>query len=91
MNPHLGADGTSIVYIAKIDGIWSLYRNTSKLVRNIGYDPKTIDYDYAFYDTTNPRTYLIIERDPLSKKYRYRKNGELLPFLWDDVSTKVDF
>jgi hypothetical protein len=92
MNPVLWADWGSIIFAGKKDGIWNIYRNTDIIVANTGYSPKwTIDYDYAFFDTTNPRTYLFIERNGESGGYTYRKNGKLLPWVWKDVSTEVTF
>ena len=91
MNPVLWADGGSIVFAGKKDGIWSIYRNGDILVRDTGYNAKNIDYDYVYFDVTNPRTYLFIERDPSTGLYSYRKNGILLPWKWKDVSTDVSF
>ncbi len=91
MNPILWADGGSVIFAWKKDGIWSIYRNTDAVIKNTGYTAEKIEYDYAFFDTTNPRTYLFIERDPLSWLYRYRKNGILLPGIWKDISTDVHF
>lgn len=91
MNPTLWADGGSVIFAWKKDGIWGIYRNTDELVKNTGYTTQKIEYDYVFFDTTNPRTYLFIERDPTTWLYSYRKNGVLLPWRWKDVSTEVQF
>jgi hypothetical protein len=60
-------------------------------VNNTGYNAKNIDYDYAFFDPTNPRTFLFIEKDEKTGLYSYRKNGALLPGTWKDVSTNISF
>ena len=91
MNPVLWADGGSIIFAGKKDGIWNIYRNSDIIVRDTGYTAKNIDYDYVYFDTTNPRTYLFIERDPTTRLYSYRKNGTLLPWTWKDISTDVYF
>jgi hypothetical protein len=91
MNPRLWADGSSIIFAWRKDGIWNIYRNTDSLTRDTGYSPLSVEYDYAFYDLTNPRTYLFITYDINTKKYSYRKNGKEIPGLWDDVSTDVHF
>lgn len=91
MNPRLWADGSSVIFAWRKDGIWNIYRNTDTLTRDTWYTPLTVEYDYAFYDLTNPRTYLFITYDKNTKKYSYRKNGKEIPGLWDDVSTEVHF
>jgi hypothetical protein len=79
MNPILGADGTSIIFAGKKDGVWSIYRNTDTIVKNTGYTGTDIAYDYAYYDATNPRAYLFIIYDPTTQTYTYLKNGKILP------------
>jgi hypothetical protein len=60
-------------------------------VKNTGYNPKDNSYDYAYFDPTRPQTYLFIEKDEVTDGYKYRKNGKLLPTVWEDVSTEVHF
>lgn len=91
MNPTLGADGSSLLYLGKKDWVWSIYRNIDRIISLPDYNPKNIDRDYSFFDITNPRTSLIIEYMPEKNAYRYRKNGKILPWEWTDVSTKVFF
>ena len=91
MNPRIWADGSSIIFAWRKDGIWNIYRNTDTLARDTGYNPTSVIYDYAFFDLTNPRTYLLISYDEKTKKYSYRKNGKALPWTWDDISTEVIF
>jgi hypothetical protein len=91
MNPRIWADGSSIIFAWRKDGIWNIYRNTDTLARDTGYNPTSVIFDYAFFDLTNPRTYLLISYDEKTKKYSYRKNGKALPWTWDDVSTEVIF
>ncbi|GAB0174783.1 MAG: hypothetical protein HHAS10_06620 [Candidatus Altimarinota bacterium] len=91
MNPRIGADGSSIIFAGKKDSVWNIYRNTDALARDTGYHPTSVSYDYAFYDLTNPRTYIIISYDKNTKKYSYRKNGKQIPGFWDDVSLEVFF
>lgn len=85
MNPILWADGTSIIYAGKKNGIWNIYRNSEVLIENVGYDNTNIRNDYVFFDTTNPRTYLFIRKDPDTQKYQGIKNGKILPESWDDI------
>lgn len=80
-----------MIFAGKKDGIWKIYRNTDEIIKNTGYTAEKIDYDYAFFDTTNPRSYLFIERDKNTGLYQYRKNGNILPGTWKDVSTEVQF
>ena len=91
MNPRFWADGGSILFAWKKDGVWSIYRNIDILIKNTGYTASSIEYDYVFFDVTNPRTYLFIEKDSATGFYRYRKNGNILPWVWKDVSTEVEF
>ena len=91
MNPTLWADGGSVIFAGKKDGLWKIYRNTDEIIKNTGYTAENIEYDYAFFDTTNPRSYLFIERDTSTGFYRYRKNGILLPGIWKDISIEVQF
>lgn len=91
MNPRLWADGSSIIFAWKKDSVWNIYRNTDTLTRDSGYHPVSVNYDYAFYDLTNPRTYVFITYDKNTKKYNYRKNGRQIPWFWDDVSLEVFF
>lgn len=91
MNPRIWADGSSILFAGRKDGVWNIYRNTDSIARDMWYQPSSIVYDYAFYDLTNPRTYLFISFDPVTQKYSYRKNGKSIPWTWDDVSTEVAF
>ena len=68
-----------------------MYRNGDIIVKNINYNPKSNKYDYSYYDPTNPRTYLIIEKNPETGTYSYKKNGVALPGTWIDISTEVEF
>lgn len=79
MNPIVGADGGSIIFAGKKDGIWSIYRNTDTVIKNTNYTQEDISYDYAHYDATNPRTYLFIIYDKNTRTYTYLKNGTILP------------
>lgn len=79
MNPRLSADGSSILYAGLSSGKWGIYRNTDIIVRETHYDNTDISHDYAFFDTTNPRTYLFVKRDLTTKKYILIKNGKRLP------------
>lgn len=91
MNPIVGADGGSIIFAGKKDGVWSIYRNTDTVIKNTNYTQEDISYDYVYYDATNPRTYLFIIYDKNSHTYTYLKNGNILPWVWDDISTDVSF
>lgn len=90
MNPQLGADGESILFAGYKDGLWSIYRNTDTVIRDTGYHGINIANDYAFFDTTNPKQYLFIEKTR-DNKYLYRKNGKIIPGTWEDVSLDVWF
>ncbi len=91
MNPRVSADGSSIIYAGLQDGVWNIYRNTEIIARNTNYSNEKITDDYAFYDLTNPRTYLFVKKDPASKRYTLIKNGKVLPWLWNDFGTDVSF
>lgn len=91
MNPRVWADGATIIYAGYMDNIWSIYRNGDKIIQNTGYNSLDNTNDYAFFDTTNPRTFLFIQKNLKTWKYSYIKNGVLLPWDWIDVGTKVDF
>lgn len=90
MNPRLSADGQSILFAGYKNGLWSIYRNTNTVIRDTGYHGINITNDYAFFDTTNPKLYLFIEKT-WDGKYLYRKNGKVIPWLWEDVSLDVWF
>ncbi len=92
MSPTVGADGTSILFAGYKDKVWSVYRNTLRVVKNTGYT-KTggISNDYVFFDTTRPETYLFLEKDAQTGTYQYRKNGKLIEKRWKDVSLHISF
>jgi hypothetical protein len=91
MNPWLWADGVSIIYSAKKNDIWSIYRNTDVLIRDSGYETKTsVTNDYFFFDTTNPKHSLYIEKEQ-DNKYTLRKEWKIIPWTWDDVWLDVSF
>lgn len=90
MNPRLSADGGSVLYAGLKDGIWSIYRNTGIVVHSTGYTKTKIQEDYAFFDITNPRQFLFIEKNEDST-YNLRKNGKLLPERWKDIGLDVTF
>lgn len=90
MNPRLGADGGSVLYAWLKNGIWSIYRNTDTIVADTKYHGTDIQNDYVFFDITNPKQYLFIEKQT-DGKYLYRKNGKIIPGAWDDVGLDVWF
>lgn len=93
MNPVLWADGTSILYTGYKWGVWRIYRNTYPIIQDTKYSLKTNgdnSGDYAFYDTTNPKTYVILEKNT-EGKYEIRKNGKVIPKVWEDVGIDVYF
>lgn len=91
MNPQVWADGDSILYAGYTDNIWSIYRNGDIIIKNTWYTTQDNTNDYVFFDITNPRTFLFIKKDIKTGKYLYIKNGVVLPWIWNDVGTKVDF
>ncbi len=90
MNPILSADGGSVLYAGLLDNIWGIYRNTSLIVKETGYTKRDIRNDYAFYDLTNPRVFLFIEKND-DGTYSLLKNGERLEWRWLDVWLDVTF
>lgn len=90
MNPWVGADGSTIIYAGLREGTWSLYRNTATVIRDTHYTRRDISWDYLFYDKTNPREYLFVEKI-WEEQYQFRKNGELIPGTWKDVGLNVGF
>lgn len=72
MNPRLGADGSSIIYAGLSGGIWGIYRNSDTIVQDTGYTHDDISGDYAFFDITNPKQYIFLEKN--DGKYQVRKN-----------------
>lgn len=92
MSPTLGADGVSVLFAGYKDGVWSLYRNTLRIIKNTGYTKtEGISNDYVFFDTTRPETYLFLEKNLQTGTYQYRKNGKLIEKKWEDVSIHVSF
>ena len=91
MDPRLGADGWSVLFAGYQDGKWGIYRNADLIVRETGYTSTNNSRDFAFYDPTNPRTFLFVVRDQKSGTYSYIKNGKPLPNTWLDVSTEVSY
>lgn len=90
MNPRLGADGGSVLYAGLKDGFWSIYRNTDTVIKDTKYHGVDVTSDYAFFDTTNPKQYLFVEKTS-DGNYLYRKNGKIMPGIWSDVSLDVWF
>ncbi len=63
MNPALEGDNSGIVFAAFREGHWSIYRNATELIRKSGYQNRSdISYDYFFFDPTNFRHYVFIEK-----------------------------
>jgi len=91
MNPWLWADGVSVIYSAMKNNTWSIYRNTDILIRDSGYSTKTsVTNDYFFFDTTNPKHSLYIEKE-WDNRYILRKEWKIIPWIWDDVGLDVSF
>lgn len=77
MNPRLGADGGSVIYAGLKDGVWNIYRNTDIVVNDTKYHSANVQDDYVFFDITNPKQYLFIEKTS-DGKYLFRKNGKIM-------------
>lgn len=90
MNPRLGADGGSILYAWLYNGNWWIYRNTAKIIENTWYTKKDVSNDYVFFDITNPKQYIFIERNN-DGTYAIRKNGKIIPKIWKDVGLDIVF
>jgi len=90
MNPQTGADGSSVIYGWFRDGIWSIYRNSSLVIRDTWYSAHDIRWDYLFFDTTNPKQYVIFQKIAW-EKYQIRKNNKVIPWVWEDVGLDVGF
>lgn len=90
MNPRLSADDSTVLYAGLKDGLWSIYRNTDTVIKDTGYHGTNIINDFVFFDTTNPKQYLFIEKTS-DGNYLYRKNGKIMPGTWSDVSLDVWF
>ncbi len=78
MNPRISADGGSLLFAGLKDKVWSIYRNTGIVVADTHYSRTNIHDDYVFFDITNPRQYLFVEKNE-DGSYSLRKNGKLLP------------
>lgn len=84
MNPALEGDNSGIVFAANIGGKWSIYRNTTEFIKNPGYGNRPdISFDYFFFDPTNFRHYIFIEKNP--NGYTINKAGKILPDVWQDI------
>lgn len=90
MNPRIGADGVSVIYAWYKNGTWWVYRNTDTIVRDTGYNRTNISDDYVFFDITNPKQYIFIEK-LWAEEYRIRKTGKIIPIIWKDVWLDVYF
>jgi hypothetical protein len=90
MNPRLSADGSSILYAGLKDKIWKIYRNIYVIIQDTKYTHDDISGDYSFYDITNPKTYIFIEKNN-DGSYLVRKNGKIIPKKWNDIWTDVFF
>lgn len=85
MNPNLEGDDAGIIFAGLRDGRWSIYRNTTEFISGINYGGKTdISHDYFFFDPTNPRYYLFVEKTP--QGYQLNKQGKRLPEIWEDIN-----
>lgn len=91
MNPRISADGSTIIFSWRKNGVWGIYRNTTELIKDTGYSNTHISWDYFFCDITNPKQYLYIEQSLFDDTYKIRKNGKLLPEVWEDVWLDVAF
>lgn len=84
MNPALEGDNSGIVFAAFREGRWSIYRNATELIRKSGYQNRAdISYDYFFFDPTNFRHYVFIEKT--ENGYVINKRGKILETTWEDV------
>ncbi len=90
MNPWFGADWMTIIYAWFKDNRWSIFRNTSILIWDTWYSRKDIKYDYFFYDATNPKQYIFIEKHG-NEQYMLRKNGKVIPIVWKDIGLDIGF
>lgn len=90
MNPRIWADWSSIIYSGLKDGLWSIFRNTTTIVNDTGYSNSDITWDYVFFDITNPKQYLFIQKNS-DGSYRLRKNGKVIPGSWKDIWLNATF
>jgi hypothetical protein len=60
------------------------------VIRDTGYASNDITGDYVFFDITNPKQYIFLEKGE-DTTYKIRKNGKLLPQVWKDVGLDVTF
>jgi hypothetical protein len=90
MNPRMWADGNTVIYGWLRENKWSIYRNTTAIIEDTGYTRRDIYNDYLFYDITNPRQYLFIEKNS-DGSYSFLKNGNRIPGKWKDVGLDTTF
>lgn len=87
MSPSLGADGSDIIFAGNRAGIWSVYKNTNEFITETNYGGKIdISHDYFFFDKTNGRHFVFIEKIP--NGYVINKSGKKLDQIWKDIDTE---
>lgn len=91
MNPRVEADGIGIVYLALRDAKWSIYRDTSEFIKKPWYRPgPDISHDYFYFDPTNPRYYLIIQK--VGDTFNFNKMGKIIETKFTDfIDSSISF
>lgn len=85
MNPQIGADGADIIFAWNRNGIWTIYKNTDEFITGTNYGGKVdISHDFFFFDITNPRHFIFVEKWPNS--YTINKSWTRLPQSWKDIN-----
>lgn len=87
MNPELEGDNSAIAFAALREWRWSIYRNTREIIRNSGYKNRNdISFDYFFFDRTNLRHYVFIEKLP--NGYVINKMWKIIDGVWEDIDVE---
>lgn len=87
MNPEFEADGSGVIFAWLRAGKWAIYRNITEFIKDLNYQ-KTNNYfsDYFFFDTTNPRYFLIVSKN--DGKYTFNKMWKILEKNWLDFDVR---
>lgn len=88
MNPEFEADGSGVIFAGLRNWKWSIYRNITEFIKDLNYTKNNNFYsDYFFFDTTNPRYFLIVSKD--NEKYTFNKMWKILEknFLDFDIES----
>lgn len=92
MNPALNASNTDVIFAGNRSGNWMIYKNSDEFIPANYGGKLDISHDYFFFDATNPRYYIFVEK--VADGYIINKQGKKFEKIWQDIdidSIKFDY